>query len=64
MNRQLHWIQSTGFQLVGPLRYHLSTEKPFVGVSWTLGFWSMRHSAISEEEVDFQEHCVGNFWVV
>jgi hypothetical protein len=42
----------------------LSTEKPFVGVSPTLGFWSMRHSAISEEEVDFQEHCVGSFWLV
>jgi hypothetical protein len=24
----------------------------------------MRHSAISEEEVDFQEHCAGNLWVV
>jgi hypothetical protein len=23
-----------------------------------LGFFSMRHSAISEQEVDFQEHCV------
>jgi hypothetical protein len=40
-----------------PLSF-LSTEKPFVGVSLTLGFWSMRHSAISEEEVDFQEPCV------
>jgi hypothetical protein len=41
-----------------------STKKLFVGVSPTLGFWSMRHSAISEEEVDFQEHCVRNLWVV
>jgi hypothetical protein len=41
-----------------------STEKPFVGVSPTLGFWSMRHSAISEDEVDFQEHYVGHFWLV
>jgi hypothetical protein len=51
---------STGFQLGGggPSTIILSTEKPFVGVSLTLGFWSMRHSAISEEEVDFQEHCV------
>jgi hypothetical protein len=24
----------------------------------------MRHSAISEEEVDFQEHYVGYFWLV
>jgi hypothetical protein len=39
-------------------------QKQFVGVSPTLGFWSMRHSAISEEEVDFQEHCVGYFWLV
>jgi hypothetical protein len=39
-------------------------RKMFVGVSLTLGFFSMRHSAISEEEVDFKEHCVGNLWVV
>jgi hypothetical protein len=39
-------------------------EKPYLGVSPALGFWSMRHSAIFEEEVDFQEHCVGNLWVV
>jgi hypothetical protein len=25
-----------------------------------LGFFSMRHSAIFEQEVDFQEHCVGD----
>jgi hypothetical protein len=37
------------------------TEKPFVGVSPELGFWAMRHSAISEDEVDFQEHFVGHF---
>jgi hypothetical protein len=30
----------------------------------TLGFWSMRHSEISEEEVDFQEHYFGCFWLV
>jgi hypothetical protein len=41
-----------------------STRKTFVGVSSTLGFFSMRHSAISEEEVDFQEHCVCHLWVV
>jgi hypothetical protein len=29
-----------------------------------LGFWSMRHNAISKEEVDFQEKCVGYFWLV
>jgi hypothetical protein len=29
-------------------------KKKIVVVSPTLGFWSMRHSAISEEEVDFQ----------
>jgi hypothetical protein len=40
------------------------TRKLFVGVSPALGFFSMRHSAISEEEVDFQEHCVRNLWVV
>jgi hypothetical protein len=43
---------------VGPLHYHLFPKKPFVGGSSTLGFFSMRHSAISEQEVDFQEHCV------
>jgi hypothetical protein len=31
--------------------------KLFVGGSSTLGVFSMRHSAISEQEVDFQEHC-------
>jgi hypothetical protein len=61
MNRQLHWIKSTIFQLVGPLRYHSVDRKPFVGVSPALGFWSMRHSAISEDEVDFQEHYVDIF---
>jgi hypothetical protein len=64
MNRQLHWIQSTEFQLVGPYVIILLTEKPFVGVSLALGFWSMRHSAISEDESDFQEHSVGHFWLV
>jgi hypothetical protein len=39
-------------------------KKPFVGVSLTLGFWSMRHNAISEDEVDFQEHFVERFWLV
>jgi hypothetical protein len=33
--------------------YILSTRKLFVGVSLALGFLSMRHSAIFEEEVDF-----------
>ena len=48
----------------GGLRYHFFHRKTIYGVSSTLGFWSMRHSAISKEEVDFQEHCVGNFWGV
>jgi hypothetical protein len=50
-----HQVSASG---APPLSF-LSTRKPFVGVSLTLGFFSMRHSAISEEEVDFQEHCVG-----
>jgi hypothetical protein len=29
----------------------------------TLGFWSMRHNAISKDEVDFQEHTVGQFFL-
>jgi hypothetical protein len=65
MNRQLHWIWGTEVSASGahPLSFHL-TKKPFVGGSLTLGFFSMRHSAISEQEVDFQEHCVGKLWVV
>jgi hypothetical protein len=55
----------TRFQLVGPLSLSFSSSrKLFVGVSSALGFFSMRHSTIFEEEVDFQEHCVGNLWVV
>jgi hypothetical protein len=56
-----HWVSASG----APLRYHFVRPKNhLLEYLWTLGFWSMRHSAISEEEVDFQEHCVGNFWVV
>jgi hypothetical protein len=29
-----------------------------------LGFFSVRHSAIFEQVVDFEEHCVGKLWVV
>jgi hypothetical protein len=53
-----------GFQLVGPLCYHFIDRKTVCWSISTLGFFSMRHSAISEEEVDFQEHYVGIFWVV
>jgi hypothetical protein len=53
-----------GFSYWGSYAIIPSTGKQFVGVSPTLGFWSMRHSAISEEEVDFKEHCVGCFWLV
>jgi hypothetical protein len=49
-----HQVSTRG----GPSTVIFSTEKPYLGVSPTLGFWSMRHSAIFEEEVDFQEHCV------
>jgi hypothetical protein len=42
----------------------MSIKKSLVRVSPTLGFFSMRHSEIFEEEVDFQEHCVKNLWVV
>jgi hypothetical protein len=55
-----HRVSTSG----APLLVIPSFEKLFVGVSSTLGFFSMRHSAISEEEVDFQEHCVENLWVV
>jgi hypothetical protein len=55
-----HWVSASG----APMHYHFVDRKPFVGVSSALVFCSMRHSASSEEEVDFQEHCVGNFWVV
>jgi hypothetical protein len=33
-------------------------------VTLTLGFWSTRHSAISEDEFDFQEHSVEHFLLV
>jgi hypothetical protein len=39
------------------------TEKPFVGVSTELEFWSMRHSVISKDEVDFQEYSIERFWL-
>jgi hypothetical protein len=55
-----HWVSSSG----APPAIIPLTEKLFVGVSPELGFWSMRHSAIYEEEVDFQEHRVGNLWIV
>jgi hypothetical protein len=64
INRQLHWIWVTWFQLVGSLCYILFLRKQFVGGSHALGFCSMRHSAIYEQEVDFQEHCARKFWVV
>jgi hypothetical protein len=42
----------------------VSNINPFVGVSTELGFWLMRHSAISKDEVDFQEISVGHFLLV
>jgi hypothetical protein len=33
MNRQLHWIKSTIFQLVGPLRYHSVDQKT---ICWSI----------------------------
>jgi len=41
-----------------------STEKPYLGVFMELGVWSMRHSAIFEEEFDFQENFNVHLWVV
>jgi hypothetical protein len=40
--------QGTWFQLVGPIHCHFVDQKPFVGGSLALWFFSMRHSAISE----------------
>jgi hypothetical protein len=37
----------------------LFPEKWFVGGSLKLGFFSVRHNAISELGVDFEEHYVG-----
>jgi hypothetical protein len=34
-------------------------EKSFVGGSKELGFFLVRHTAISEQGVDFENHCVG-----
>jgi hypothetical protein len=64
MNCQLHWIQDTRFQLVGPSVVISLTGKPFVGGYSKLWFSSMRHSAIYEWEVNFQEHYVRKLWVV
>jgi hypothetical protein len=55
-----HQVSAIGAPM---LSFHRPKNNLF-GVSPTLGFWSMRHSAISEEEVDFKEHCVGYFWLV
>jgi hypothetical protein len=41
---------------VGPLAIIPLPKKTFVGGSLELGFCSVRHSAISEQEFDFQEH--------
>jgi hypothetical protein len=38
-------------------------KKSFVGGSLKLGFFSVRHNAISEQGVDFEEHCVRRLWV-
>jgi hypothetical protein len=55
----VHWIWSTNFHLVGPLDFHFIARKVFVGGSPELGFFLVRHNAISNQEVDFQEHYVG-----
>jgi hypothetical protein len=39
-------------------------EKAFVGGSLGLIFFSMRYSAIYEQEIDFKEHDVGRLCVV
>jgi hypothetical protein len=59
MNHQLHWIWSTRFQLLGLLRYHSIDRKTICWSISNTGFWSMRHNAISEEEVDFKEIVLG-----
>jgi hypothetical protein len=49
--------------LVGPLYCHFVARKI---VCWRISntrFFSMRHSAIYEQEVAFQEHCAGKLWV-
>jgi hypothetical protein len=50
--------EALGLSNGGPMLHFIDRKTMFVGVSMALGFWSMRHSAISEEEVDFQEHYV------
>ena len=55
-----HWVSTSG---APSMSFHPS-EIHFLKYLWHQGFFLMRHSAISEEEVDFQEHYVGNFWVV
>jgi hypothetical protein len=54
-----HW-----FMLVGPLYYNFVSQKEFVGGYLGLGFFSTRHSANSEQEVDFQEPYFRWLWVV
>jgi hypothetical protein len=48
------------------LRAFSSGDLSFRRFCWSisLGFWSMRHSAISEDELDFQEHSVEHFFLV
>jgi hypothetical protein len=60
MNHRLHWTHGTRLQLGVPLTMILFPKKPFVGGSLELGFCLVRHSAISEQGVNFEEHCLGD----
>jgi hypothetical protein len=60
---RLRWMKlgcigskALGFSYWGPSIVIPLLEKSFDGGSLRLGFFSMRHSAIFEQEVDFQEH--------
>jgi hypothetical protein len=41
-----------------------SPIKPFFGGSPELGFFLVKHCAISKQGVDFEEQCVEKLWVV
>jgi hypothetical protein len=63
MNHWLNWIERTQFKLGEPLSIIPFPIKEFVGGSLELGLCSVRHNAIYEHVVDFEEHYDRILWV-
>jgi hypothetical protein len=62
MNDLLHWTWGTRLQIGGPLQYRFISLKVFVEGSPELGFFLVRHNAISKQGVDFEENYAKQFW--